>query len=634
MMTLKEPEARAEVPVVSVSRKGEPVPEPHAAPAQVPEKGGVPLAAVPMLLLFLGFLVAAGRAVTIYLEHPREEAVRRSTLQVSKQQPLLGRRGSIYDRNGWELALSERMYTLTVSGRHLQQRLRVRRNLAYKDRPEVVISNVLGRPLQDVRERLDPAIREGAPYRIIAKNVEPKQARLLMRELRRRHWLDFALEPTQSRRYPMGAVGASVVGFVDRRSVAPVGIERVFDGVLSGTDGYRSFIKTPFLKNGAYVPDQNGTPARDGDHVRLCLDATISWFANEELRHTCEKAKARWGAAVVLDPSDGRILALESWPTFDPERFHEYARAEDSPFKNRGVQSLFTPGSIFKPFVMAAALEQGKLRLSESFECGPGVHRFEGRRLRDHKPLHTLTATEVLTRSSNIGMAFIGRRLDDQVLYEYFRSFGLYDLTGIEATSEVATQCAPLPWDKTYDTVSLSFGHAIALTPLRVATSFCAFANGGYRVEPRLVESYLDNDGNEVTTPARKPVRVLEQHTAVTMKDLLRKVVTEGTGKRLEKMAPELQIAGKSGTTQKERLRNGKTVYTASFIGFAPCDDPRLLTLVVVDEPQGLHSGSGVAGPAVASILQKASEHLSSSAQEDDSDKQPAPRQNHGTEGN
>lgn len=573
----------------------------------------IPRVAAPMILVLLGFVALVARTVTLYVQNPQGLAVTKLERQIGKESPILGRRGAIFDRGGWQFAVTESRYRLTVDGLDLRKRMAIMGDLPEEERPDVIIAKVLGGDTRDIRKKIEEAVNAGRRYRIVATGIGPEAVETLEAILRRQGWGQFRFEPTQERLYPMGPVASAVVGFMNKEPIATMGIEREYDRVLRGTDGVRSFISAPYLR-GRGIADLDGMrPAIDGRNVRLTLDATVSWFAHEELAKTCSQAKAKWGCAIVLDPRDGSIYAMESWPSFDPERFTEFAR-EKEPFRNRAIDSVVTPGSIFKPFVMSAAFEEGILGLHENFDCGPGTMRFGGRVLRDHKALHTLSTTEVLTKSSNIGMAQIGRRLGPERLRAYLERFELFLDTGITLGGEVSTiYPRKATWDLDYDVVSLSFGHAIALTPLRVACSLAAFANGGFVVSPRLVESHLDDQGNEVRHEHPAPRPVLSPATAELMKDLMHKVMTEGTGKTLQKFAGDVTIAGKSGTTQKELARQGRTYYTASFVGFAPVESPRVLTLVVVDEPEGSHSGSGVAGPAVVSILVQALEHLESS---------------------
>jgi cell division protein FtsI (penicillin-binding protein 3) len=310
---------------------------------------------------------------------------------------------------------------------------------------------------------------------------------------------------------------------------------------------------------------------------------------------------------VVVNPQTGDLLALTNRPTFDPNRYGE------SPVDSRRNLCLTDPqepGSTFKPFVAGAVLDEGFITTDAKIFCENGLFRVGKRLVHDTHPYGTLSFTEVIAKSSNIGAAKLGLMLGIDKLHSYVRGFGFGEMTGLELPGEAAGIVRPRPlWRTSSTVVSVSFGHEIAVTPVQLARAFCVFANGGYLPSLKLVRSVGGKPAPDVwgDRPARP---VLSGGTVAKMKAILAEVTISGTGKkaRLEGYG----VAGKTGTAQK-RNPDGRYChdrFCSYFIGFGPVEKPNVLVMVMIDEPQGAYYGGTVAAPVVGKIIERSLKYL------------------------
>ena len=557
--------------------------------------------ALPFFLLFALFFVIAVRLFQVQvLDGTRlADSARRI---VRREEPLPAPRGRILDREGRVLAFSRPVAGLIADPVEIRRRSDPRSVASWLSKP-------LGMTPAQVLERIGGSGR----YRVVKKGLAAKEAEEVRALLRGRKVLGFSFEEECLRTYPLGPVAAHVVGFSGPRTVKDAegrernvyggiaGIEGRYDPILRGKEGRRRYtaLTNPF-ETGLYQPDSEVLPEPGAD-IRLTLDAVVATVAYEELASLAEKRKPQWAAAIVMDPRTGEVLALESFPTFDPNR---YGRYPVESLLNRAVACAFTPGSSFKPFVMAGALEEGLVRMTETIDCEQGEWVYGRRRIHDHEREGILTPAQVMARSSNIGMAKIGLRLGCTRAEGYVRLFGFGRKTGIELPGEAFGQMTPRSaWSEAYTLCSVSYGHEISVTPVRLAASFCLFANEGDLLEPRLLDRVVYPDGRVVPVPPGRRKKVLGPETLAKVRGMLAEVMRTGTGKTAaSRIVP---VAGKTGTTVKDQLQGGKRTYTSTYVGFAPADAPRLLVLVVVDEPQGAYYGSQVAAPAAVRILER-----------------------------
>ena len=410
------------------------------------------------------------------------------------------------------------------------------------------------------------------------------------------------------RSYPRATLAANVIGYTGLDGDGLAGIEHSFDEQIRGTAGKVTLLKD--ARKGMYLVGGEGANApRDGHHVVLTIDSVIQFIAERALQSAITAHRASGGSVIVMDPNDGAILAMASWPTFDPNRF------ADSPpvaWRNRNVHDAYEPGSTFKIVTASAGLEERIVTPSQMLDCGNGeitianvtIHEHDGHRY------GFLSFEDVIVNSSNVGAARVGLALGERRFYNWIRRFGFGERTGIELPGEASgllrgsekwTQVSP---------ASISIGQEIGVTPLQIIRAVGAIATGGQRVEPRIVERVIDDDGTTVYEPPRRaPVRVMSEKTAAVMNEILKNVVSRGTG--TQAALAEYVVAGKTGTAQKAG-RGGYYAdrYVGSFAGYVPADQPRIAILVVIDEPRGEYYGGAVAAPAFREIAEATLRYL------------------------
>jgi cell division protein FtsI/penicillin-binding protein 2 len=409
-------------------------------------------------------------------------------------------------------------------------------------------------------------------------------------------------EQEMVRCYPMGPIAAQVLGFVGIDGMGLEGLERVHEGTLHGTDGVRTVVRDA-RRRVIDMPDDGSVPPVPGADLRLAIDGVIQGFAEEAVRRTLAENGPRGAVCVVLDARTGEVRALASAPTFDPAR---PGSATPEARRARYVTDMFEPGSTFKPLIAAAALEAGAIRADERIDCGEGWIRIGKRTIHEHEargygriPLETLLAV-----SSNCGMARIGVALGIPRTRAALAAFGFGRSTNLGLPGEVPGRITPPEkWTETYTLVSVSFGQEIAVTPLQLAAAYLPVAGDGTLPRPRLLAPVAGE-------PEPPRVRVLSAATALRMREMLETVVTEGTAKGIGKTG--YRLAGKTGTAQK--MKGGETsAYVSSFLAFGPVEEPRLICLVLCDEPAirgGTPYGSKVAAPYCADVLRRSLRYL------------------------
>lgn len=421
------------------------------------------------------------------------------------------------------------------------------------------------------------------------------------------------LEESYTRTYPQGRLLGHTVGWVDFDGRGEYGMEAAADSFLRGEKGSRLF-RRDGIQQEIFCEASKMSRCRPGGDLKLTVDSTFQLFVEMELEKVEEKYDPNWAAAVVLEARTGRILASASIPAIDPG---ERSVGKPNRWTNNAFKEEYNPGSSFKPIMMALAMDAGVVDGNEQIDCENGRWRVGRRTVTDDHSYGLLSTSDVIAKSSNIGMSKIALRMvpDDAPrgsdsfapILNHFRLMGLGRRTGVMRFSEESPGIlTPLEkWSRTYTLVSVSFGYEVAVTPIQMAAAFLTLANGGVYIPPRLIDSYTDPDGNVIEAPRTPSCRVISERAALAVTRMLEKVVEEGTGKKAQ--IANCRVAGKTGTAQKDRDRSK---HTASFIGFAPADRPAILTLVVVDEPKGSIYGGTVSAPAVGAILEKGLAHF------------------------
>ncbi len=512
----------------------------------------------------------------------------RATKQYERRLPIVSRRGTIYDRAGRELAVSLKVSSVFAQPAAIQN----------PTGAATALASILGQPAKELLSRLTT----DKPFVWIQRQLEPPQAAAIS-DLNLR---GIGLYPESRRYYPRRELAAHVVGMVGLEDRGLEGLELQYDDLLGGQP---QFVAAQQDALGRIVFRQE----EPGQHrpifdLHLTIDEVVQYIAERELQRAVERSRAKAGTAIVMDPWTGEVLALANQPTFDP---NDYRKASTASRRNRAATDYFEPGSVFKAFLVAAALEEGVVRPGDQFYGENGAIGVSGVTIRDHNKYGWLTVEQIVSHSSNVGAIKIGQRLGKTLYYHYISSFGLGSLTGVDLPGETPGLIRrPKGWSALSLSV-LSLGQEISVTPMQVATAFAAVTNGGNLVRPHVVRGLRAQDGS----PRRvEPVvirRVISAETSRTLMGMLRGVVEEGTGK--EAALAEYSVAGKTGTAQKLEPATGRYSHqkvVASFVGAVPAEAPRLVILVVIDEPETLRWGGSIAAPTFREIARDALKYL------------------------
>jgi cell division protein FtsI (penicillin-binding protein 3) len=417
----------------------------------------------------------------------------------------------------------------------------------------------------------------------------------------------YALEEHR-RSYPRAMLAANVVGYVGLDGEGLAGVEHSLDSLVHGRPGRVTLLRD--ARKGIYlVGGEGANRAVDGNDVVLTVDSVVQFIAERALAKAVDEQRAVGGSAIVMDPSSGAILAMASLPTFDPNRFRDFATIA---WRNRNVQDIYEPGSTFKIITASAGLEEGVVTPSQILDCGNGSIQIANVEIHEHggNRYGLLTFEDVMVHSSNVGAVRVGLALGQDRFYRYIRKFGFGERTGVELPGETVGMLRRTDHWSEVSNASIAFGQEVGVTPLQLLTAVATVANSGMRVAPHIVERVVDSGGRVIAQPQRPaPVRVISERTAAILNEILKAVVARGTGSGAA--LPEHVVAGKTGTGQKA-IRGGysadKTV--ASFAGYVPADRPRLAILVVVDEPKLSQYGGTVAAPVFKEIAESTLRYL------------------------
>ncbi|HEV2843292.1 MAG TPA: penicillin-binding protein 2 [Thermoanaerobaculia bacterium] len=519
----------------------------------------------------------------IQYDHYAGKAERQQQRVVTLHPP----RGTIYDARGRELAVSIQVDSAYAVPPEIGSPVEAARKLA------AVIPDL--DPVKLARQLVKDRDRE---FVWVARKLDPSVAEKV-RALKM-PGLYFLQE--SKRYYPMGSLAAQILGYVGTDNHGLAGLELVYDQEVSGKEGRRTVLRD--AKRGTLIsPDLSFAEAEPGHDLHLTIDATIQHIVERELAKAVKERRAKRGTVLLLDPRTGGVLAMASYPSFDPNHFARYPKSR---WRNGAIMDMYEPGSTFKIITAAAALESGLIRPEEAFDCEMGGITLLGIRIRDHKPFGRLTFAQVLEKSSNVGVIKAALRVGDKRLYNTIRGFGFGELTGIDLPGESGGLLHPVerwgPLAKAY----VSFGQGVSVTPLQLAVATAAIANDGVRLKPHVVAAV---SRGETRAPkfAQPPVagRAILPSTARELQWMMEGVVTSGTAKAAN--VPGYRVAGKTGTAQIPvpggYLRNG---YLPSFVGFAPSDQPMMVGVVAIAEPQGWeYHGGQVAAPVFGAIARQ-----------------------------
>jgi len=412
--------------------------------------------------------------------------------------------------------------------------------------------------------------------------------------------------------YPSGALTSHVVGYLNKELSPELGVERQFNYYLHGQDGWIETERDARRQELAHFRSRDVQPT-DGMSVELSIDLIMQEMAQREIKNIVGKYNPKSATVIISDPATGYILAMSSYPNFDP---NDIGGSDRDSLRNRAISDQYEPGSTFKIVSISAALNESLVGPDDTFDCNSPTVSYKGRLLRLPKEAHTmdtLSVREITKKSSNRGAAQLGVLLGEKKLYEYAHLYGFGDKTDIGLVGEIGgTLHQVKDWDGLTIT-RLPMGHAVAATPLQVHCAMSVVANGGIYMQPKLVKRVYDKDGNTVVSYPPKAVRrVITPKIATLMSEMLTEVVSN-TGTAARAQLDGFKVAGKTGTSQK--IINGtysNKDHIASFSGFFPAQRPRLVITVVVDSPQlkGVGYGGVVAAPSFKNIAEQAANYL------------------------
>jgi cell division protein FtsI (penicillin-binding protein 3) len=526
----------------------------------------------------------------------REEASR----EYQKFCPVLPVRGMILDRNGAELAVSTRVASVVAHPNQIKQAHRLSRQLApllgysVKELQEILTR---ARPFVFVKRHLTPEREEAFRAWEATQEQQIRAAKITGRTD-----LDAVyLIPEAKRYYPQMALAGQVLGFCNIDGQGLEGMELQYDNQLYGKPK-ECWRMTDARGHIVVTGEKAWDPEVMGNNVVLTLDRTLQYIAEKELAAGVEKWHAADGLALVMRPQTGEILAMAQTPTMDPNRYYQFPEAIR---RNRAVTDCLEPGSTFKIFVAAGALDVQAVRVMDRFNCESGVWHLGAKEvIHDAHPYGTLTVQQIIQKSSNIGAAKIGARLGPKRLDQYLRDFGFGRHTGILFPGETSGILKNIILARSpIDRATLAFGQGVSVTILQMALALSAMGNNGVLMEPHLVKAVVSPQGKPVKEYPPRPIRrVLSQHTAREMLAIMETVTQQG-GTAKEAAPPGFTVAGKTGTAQKVIGRAySHTKFNSWFIGLIPADNPVLAIAVVVEEPKGAIYGGVIAGPIFREI--------------------------------
>jgi cell division protein FtsI/penicillin-binding protein 2 len=421
------------------------------------------------------------------------------------------------------------------------------------------------------------------------------------------------LIPTNQRYYPMGSLASHVLGGMQKDGIGVEGLELKFEKQLAGKDGYKRTLRD-FRGRPLAVAAEDYLPPQHGQHLILTIDANMQLIAEQELSAVCEHYKANRGEVIVIDPHTGDIYALANWPTFNPQNLDD---SKPAVRRDRCVTDPYEPGSTIKPFLAGPAMGWNITRPNEvwpitSIKWNP----FGKRIVTDVHHYGPLATWDVLVKSSNIGMSMLGTRMGNPRLHEALDSFRFGHRTGVELPGEDPGMVVPLAKMGRDSTISVSQGYEVMVTPMQLARGFCCYANGGRLIEPHVVKGALDVEGNVVSRAERKSLKLMPEAidpiTSTAMKRILCDTVVRGTA--MKARSATWNIFGKTGTAHISEGRSGysETRLNSSFMGGAPAENPRLVIVMVIHEPDKSlgHYGGVVSAPAAGRILERCLAYL------------------------
>ena len=559
--------------------------------------------------LFASAIIAAvfaGLGVRLAFLHvkPSPETLARIEKSRRMEEETRGPRGRILDRSGNILAVD-------IAARHLCADPKF--ILEHGDIQQVceAVSQVVPLSRSEVWKLLDQPERQ---YVRIQRYMSEKTLEPLM-DMKLKGVI---FEETSMRNYPKGALGAHVIGFSNRAGVGSAGAEMRMNSYLQGTTGLKVSLKDG-RRHEIYTRRSVDIEPQPGADVYLTIDQQVQYFTERALDELVSQYQPQGAWAIVQRIDTGEILAMASWPTFNPNRYND-PKLPAEWLRNRAIGYGYEPGSVMKAVIIASALDGGSVTPRDMFDCENGRWMYGGRALHDSHGEGVLSVADILKKSSNIGAAKIALQMGNEKTYQCLKRFGFGSRTGLDLPGEEAGILWPVKnWSKISIT-RLAMGHEINVAALQMLSALSAIANDGVRMRPYLIEKAIGADGETVfETLPRELGRPIRPETAKRMRRLLARVTQPG-GTGTKAAVRGYSVAGKTGTAQKVRPKEEgggyyDHKYVASFAGFLPVEKPAISIIVVADDPQGAHYGGTVCAPAFQRIADQTVRYLRISPQ-------------------
>ncbi len=548
--------------------------------------------------LFLALAVAAaalsGRLAYLMVFRSQYYSEKAEDLH-QRERTIKAARGEIIDRNGTVIASNRTVCTVSVIHNQIQD----------PEQVTAVLSEKLGLPEEKVRARVE----KRSSREIVKTNVD----KAVGDSIRDMGLAGVKVDEDYKRYYPYDSLASKVLGFTGGDNQGIIGLEVKYEEYLKGTEG-----KILTMTDAAGIEIENAAEDRiepiPGNDLYVSLDVNIQKYAEQAAYQVMEKKKAKQVSILVMNPKNGEILAMASVPEFHlndpfslpegtpvPSDEKEQQELLNRMWRNPCVSDTYEPGSTFKIITAAAGLEEGVVDLEDHFNC-PGFRIVEDRKIRCHKTggHGSETFLQGMMNSCNPVLIDVGQRLGVDNYYKYFEQFGLMGKTGIDLPGEASTIMHKKENMGAVELATVSFGQSFQVTPVQLAATVSSIINGGIRVTPHLGVKAVSADGTvirEFEYPQGE--RILSEETSARMRYILEQVVAGGSGKNAA--VAGYRIGGKTATSEK--LPRSLKKYISSFIGFAPADDPQVLALITIDEPEGVYYGGTIAAPVIADVF-------------------------------
>lgn len=547
----------------------------------------------------LGFTLLAGRLC--YLMIFRSEELSKKALNIEqRERTIKAARGKIYDRNGIVLADNQAVCSVSVIYYQIKE-------------PQKVIK-LLSQKLALSEEEVKKKVEKVSSREKIKSNV-PKS---VADEIREAGLDGVKVDEDYKRYYPFGTLASKVLGFAGADNQGILGIESRYDDVLKGTDG-----KILTLTDYQGIEIENAAETRvepvNGNDLYLSVDYNVQCYVQQAAEKVLKVKKEKRVSVILMNPQNGEIYALVSLPEYDLNEPFVLTKAYEAEGKNQNdklndmwrnpvISDSYEPGSTFKIITATAALEERKVTLQDSFFC-PGFKIVEDRKIRCHKTQGhgSETFKQGVMNSCNPVFMEIGARVGAKDMLRYYHKLGLYERTGVDLPGEANSIMHKLDKIGAVELATMSFGQSIQITPLQLMRAVSAGINGGRLVTPHFALEKKNPVTKEITEyEYKEKAGAVSKETSQTLREVLEAVVAEGTGKNGQ--VEGYRVGGKTATSEKLPRRSGK--YISSFLGFAPANHPKILGLVLIDEPQGTYYGGVIAAPVMAEIFQNVLPYL------------------------